>query len=165
MPIQVKALLVALGTVVLAIITHDLVIGVAPRQPSQQELGLAWLKTEYQVPDAAFEKIVALHEDYFEKCDAMCAQMLATNRLSRHFPTRNISPSQASALRRRAESASMAQERALCETCLKTMVAHLESVAALMTEEQGRRFLQDLLPELVNPRELIELRAQSRPVQ
>lgn len=165
MTLQFKALLVVLGTVVLAVATHDLVIGVAPRQPSQHELGLAWLKTQYEVPDAAFEKIKALHEDYFQKCDAMCAQMLAAQRPDRHFPTRNVSPSQASTLRRRAETATLAQEKALCETCLNTMVDHLESVASLMPEGQGQRFLQDLLPELVNPRELQELRAQTRPVQ
>ena len=165
MTLQFKALLVALGTVVLAVASHDLIVGVAPRQPTPQELGLAWLKAEYEVPDAAFEKIEALHEDYFEKCDALCAQMLAARRPLMQKFGKHLTHRQSRESRLRARQESQEKEKALCETCLETMVAHLESVAALMPEGQGRRFLQDLLPELANPRELQELRAQTRPVQ
>lgn len=165
MSIKLKALLVALGTVALAVASHDFVVSVAPRPPSPQELGLAWLKQEYHVPDAAFERIKALHEEYFQRCDAMCAEMLDVRRpfalkFGKHQTHRQ---SHESRLRARAEA--RARQKALCESCLGTMVAHLEAVAALMPAGEGERFLKDLLPELVNPRELQELRASSRPVQ
>ncbi|HRJ08555.1 MAG TPA: hypothetical protein PK490_15960 [Prosthecobacter sp.] len=165
MTLKLKALLLALGMVVIFIAAHDLVLEIGPRQPTPQEAGLAWLKSEYRIPDESFEKIKALHEEYFARCDAMCAQMLAARGTAPRVPTRNVPAENVRLMRQRAEAAGRAREKALCESCLETMVSHLETVAALMTEGQGERFLKDLLPDLVNPRELQELRAQTRPVQ
>lgn len=165
MSLTLKAGLAVLGMAVLVLLAHEAVLRLSPPPPDPQQMGLAWLKAEYQVPDAAFAKITALHEDYFARCDAMCAQMIGAHRPALPRAARNLGPRDTERLRQQAAADALAREKALCETCLDTMVAHLQAVAALMPAGQGERFLQGLLPKLVNPRELQELRASSRPVQ
>lgn len=165
MSLTLKAGLAALGIVALVLVAHETVRRLTPSPPDPHELGLAWLKEEYHVPEEAFAKIAVLHEDYFARCDAMCAQMLGAHRPTLPRASRKLSPGEAKTLRSRAETAAREREKALCESCLGTMVKHLETVAALMPASEGDRFLRDLLPELINPRELQELRATSRPVQ
>jgi hypothetical protein len=165
MSLSLKAGLVVLGFALLVLVTHEAVLRLTPPPPDPHQLGLAWLKAEYRVPDEAFAKISVLHEEYFARCDAMCAQMLGAHRPALPRTARNLGPRDAERLRQQAAAAAREREKALCESCLGTMVAHLEAVAALMPAVEGERFLKDLLPELVNPRELQDLRASSRPVQ
>lgn len=161
MSLKLKAGLAILGITALLLVTHELVLRLGPPPPDIKKLGLDWLKTEYQVPDDAFDRITALHEEYFARCDAMCAQMLSAHRQAQPRAVRKLGPREAA----RQRAAAREREKALCESCLDTMVAHLEAVAALMPAGQGDRFLKDLLPKLVNPRELQDLRTSSRPVQ
>ena len=165
MSLTLKAGLAVLGFAALVLLAHEAALRLSPPPPNPQQLGLAWLKAEYQVPDEAFAKIAVLHEEYFARCDAMCAQMLGAHRPALPRAARNLGPRDAERLRQQAAAAARAREKALCETCLDTMVSHLEAVAALMPAGQGERFLKDLLPKLGNPRELQELRISPRPVQ
>ncbi len=165
MSLTLKAGLAVLGIAALVLVTHEAVLRLSPPPPDPQQLGLAWLKAEYQVPDEAFARITTLHEEYFARCDAMCAQMIGAHRPALPRAARNLGPRDAERLRQQAAAAAREREKALCESCLDTMVAHLQAVAALMPAGQGERFLRDLLPKLVNPRELQELRVSPRPVQ
>ncbi|HEY1080775.1 MAG TPA: hypothetical protein VGE29_00850 [Prosthecobacter sp.] len=158
MNVREKLFFMLLTVVVLAYAAHEVVMSVSPKPPSAQEIGLEWLRKEYHLSDEAFGKIAALHKDYFVRCDEMCAAMERAHRplIQRGRMPAGPDKSQASALRR---------EKAVCENCLDSMVQHLRSVAALMPPEEGQRFLKDILPEVINPPELQQLRSQVIPLQ
>lgn len=145
-----------LTVVFLAFAAHEVVIKMRPKPPSQQEIGLEWLRKEYHLPDDAYARIVTLHREYFVRCGEMCATMERAHRPQAFRDRGQMSQSQAS-LRRK--------EKAVCENCLDNMVHHLRAVAALMPEPEGERFLKDILPEVINPPVLQKLRSQVSPHQ
>ena len=116
---------------------------------SQKAAGLDWLRHEYRLSDAAFSRIARMHRDYFARCDAMCAEMLAANRP----PRGRGAPGGAAASTGPAHPLHRG-EKAICERCMNTMVAHLRAVAGVMEPEQGRRFLADILPDVAHRAEL-----------
>lgn len=149
-----KLFFMLLTALALAYAAHEVVMHLRPKPPTPQQIGLEWLRQEYHLPDEAFRKIARVHENYFVRCDEMCAAMEQAHRpllqRSRQLPSRD------SALRR---------EKAVCENCLDSMVRHLRDVAALMPPAEGERFLKDILPEVINPPELQKLRSQVIPIQ
>ena len=151
-------LLVILGIAGLGIASHEVVYRLRPKPPSMQERGLAWLRSEYHIPESSFRQIEALHQRYFRQCDLMCAEMVSSARPSSLRGTRAATRDMMLQGRQNEmrEQARM-QQKALCERCIGSMVQHLKDVAALMPPEQGPRFLQEILPELTHPRELEEL--------
>lgn len=158
MKLRWKMFLVFLAMAGLGIASHEVVYRLRPKPPSMQERGLAWLREEYHIPEESFRKIEALHRDYFEQCDLMCAEMVSSARPSGLRGTRAYQKDFIRERRQQKErDASREQQKALCERCMNTMVNHLESVAALMPPEEGRRFLREIMPELTHPRELEEL--------
>jgi hypothetical protein len=158
MTLRWKMFLVFLVMAGLGIASHEVVYRLRPKPASMQERGLAWLREEYHIPEEGFRKIEALHRDYFEQCDLMCAEMVTSARPS---GLRGLRAYQKDYVRERRHhkerEASMQQQKALCERCMNTMVNHLESVAALMPPEEGRRFLKEIMPELTHPQELEQL--------
>lgn len=114
---------------------------VRPRELPPQEAGLMWLRDEYQLDDATFERIHALHRDYFRRCENMCRQIDAADR-PLLWRGRRSGPPPADL------PAQIASERALCSDCETAATKHLEQVAALMPPEQGRRFLADIMPTI-----------------
>jgi hypothetical protein len=156
MDLRLRLFFLALLTCVLAVTAFQITRQLQPKAPSREAIGLDWLRHEYQLSDEAFARISDLHHDYFARCDAMCAEMIAAHRPQ--------------SLRSRLRPADTAQdarrrEKAICERCLDTMVSHLRSVAAQMEPAQGSRFLADILPEVLHPPELEQLQSQTSPVQ
>jgi hypothetical protein len=156
MDLRLRLFSLVLLTCVLAATAFQITRQLQPKHPSRESIGLDWLRHEYQLSDAAFSRISALHHNYFARCDAMCAEMIAAHRPS--------------SLRSRLRLAEPAQderrrEKAICERCLETMIGHLRSVAAQMEPAQGSRFLADILPEVLHPPELEQLQSQTSPVQ
>lgn len=115
-----------------------------PRE-SPQEVGLRWLKDEYHLDDTTFEKVSALHRDYFRQCDKMCRQINEADRpllwRARH---RNRQPGEL--------DAQLARDQSVCGDCEKAATEHLRQVAALMPGESGQRFLDDILPVMQQQR-------------
>jgi hypothetical protein len=144
--IILAGVLAATGFQVTRHLQHDM--------PTRESIGLEWLRREYQVSDEAHEKIIQLHQEYFSRCDAMCAEMIEAHRPS--SLRRRSKPSTSS------PEARIQREKAICERCLNNMIGHLREVSALMTPEQGRRFLSDILPEVTHPPELESLNAELR---
>lgn len=109
------------------------------------EIGLRWLKEEYHLDEPAFERITALHRDYFQICDQMCRQINEAD-----------APLLWRARQRGRKSgdiaAQLSRERAICADCEKTAIQHLRQVAAHMPAGQGERFLDDILPVLQQQR-------------
>lgn len=50
--------------------------------PKRESIGLEWLRQEHPLSDEAHERIIRLHQEYFSRCDAMCAEMIAAHRPS-----------------------------------------------------------------------------------
>lgn len=116
-----------------------------PRE-NPQEVGLRWLKNAYHLDDATFEKVSALHRDYFRQCDKMCRQINEADRpllwRARHRSSRQ--PGEF--------DAQLTRDQLVCGDCEKAATEHLRQVAALMPGETGQRFLDDILPVMQQQR-------------
>lgn len=115
-----------------------------PRE-NPQEVGLRWLKDEYHLDEATFEKVSAMHRDYFRQCDKMCRQIDEADRplvwRARHQKRR---PDEL--------TAQLTRDQLVCGDCEKAATEHLKQVAALMPGESGQRFLEDILPVMLQQR-------------
>ncbi|MBL9179386.1 MAG: hypothetical protein JNM65_15085 [Verrucomicrobiaceae bacterium] len=122
---------------------------------SPAEIGLRWLKEEYHLDEPVFERITALHRDYYQKCDQMCRQINEADRpLLWRARQRGRTSSDVDAL--------LSKERAICADCEKTAIKHLRQVAAHMPPEQGKRFLENILPAIQQQRLEHDSRVSSR---
>jgi hypothetical protein len=97
-------------------------------------LGMAWLKHEYQLDDATFEKVTAAHRAYFRACEKRCNEL---DELSSHFLSQlKTDTTPKSDL----DAVHLLQENH-CTDCRLAMIAHVHEVAALMPPDVGRRFI------------------------
>lgn len=87
---------------------------------------MTWLRTEFQLNDAEFAAIKTIHEEYGVVCGRHCAAIMAA----------------------RTRSAPPAEIAALEKTCVEAMTGHFKNVAALMSAEQGKRYLATVLPRV-----------------
>lgn len=100
-------------------------------------LGMAWLKNEYQLDDATFEKVTEAHRRYMRECAQRCHELADVNR---HF----LSEVQEDSPRQSDLDAVQILRESICHDCRLAMIAHVHEVAALMKEETGRRFITDV---------------------
>lgn len=100
---------------------------------------LHWLATEFHLDAAAFERVSNLHAEYRPRCDELCRRIDDHNRRLNQalLGAREITPELLQLIE---EGASV---RAACHTAL---ARHLLQVANCMPSEQGRRYLQLMLP-------------------
>ena len=101
---------------------------------SQPEPELAWLKKEFHLGDAEFNRISQMHQAYLPKCQQRCLRIADQNRKLEELlqSTDNLSPQIRDLLAERATT------RAECEA---EMLAHFLAVSRTMPPEQGRRYL------------------------
>jgi hypothetical protein len=108
---------------------------VVPRtllQSPQPEL--AWLKHEFKLNDAEFQRIAALHAGYQPQCRERCEQIDRLND--------QLSAKLAGAVQLSPEIERLLGERAqLRSTCQADMLKHFFEVSRTMPPEQGRRYL------------------------
>jgi len=95
---------------------------------------LAWLKQEFHLSDAEFERITKMHEEYLSGCAERCRRIDLKNQelAALLAATNGITPDIEKAL---SESALM---RAQCQ---KIMLQHFYDVSRTMPPEQGKRYL------------------------
>jgi small-conductance mechanosensitive channel len=109
---------------------------------------LAWLKSEFNLSDAEFARIQALHEQYLPQCARMCAKIAAVNTELEKLvlATNKVTPEISERL---AEIGRLRQE------CQTQMLAHFYAVSQAMPKEQGRRYLERMqkLTSLSNMRD------------
>ena len=112
------------------------------KHSSAGELG--WLRQEYQLSDAQFERIAQLHAEYAPRCAEMCQRVRVERaRLSRLIQeARATTPEVAEALR---------QTAALELQCRQATLSHIYAVAAEMPPEEGRRYVAALSAAIVAP--------------
>lgn len=102
------------------------------REPQPE---LAWLKKEFKLSDAEFERISNLHAAYLPQCAARCQKIEEQNqKLQKLF-------SQASTLT--PEIQTLLNDRAKMRSdCEAEMMKHFIEVSRTMPVERGRRYLE-----------------------
>jgi len=124
-------------------------LGTAPCRSMMQEPQpeLAWLKKEFNLSDADFARVTAMHEAYLPQCSERCQVIGEQNAKLRELLAKDstVTPEVENLLAERAKT------RALCEG---EMLKHFQEVSRAMPPEQGRRYL-------VWVREQTVLRAQA----
>jgi hypothetical protein len=95
---------------------------------------LAWLKAEFHLSDAEFERIAALHESYLQGCAERCRLIDEKNAALRAMlaRTNTVTPEIQKAL---------ADAALLRADCQRQMLQHFYEVSRSMPPEQGRRYL------------------------
>jgi len=101
------------------------------REPQPE---LAWLKREFNLSDAEYDRIVRLHEAYLPQCAERCQHIAAQDRQLEKLLAQatNVTPEIQRVFLERA------QTRATCET---EMLKHFLAVSRTMPAEEGRRYL------------------------
>ena|SRR5689334_8869661 len=95
---------------------------------------LAWLKEEFRLTDAEFQRIAQLHNDYQAGCAERCRLIDEKNRqLARLLAATNTVTPEIEALLQ--ESARLRAE------CQKKMLQHFYEVSRTMPPDQGQRYL------------------------
>jgi hypothetical protein len=105
-----------------------------PRLPANTAPELAWLKTEFKLGDAEFNRIAALHSAYYPECQEMCRRIAQKNTELKTLLSKatTVTPEIEKAL------AEAAQMRAHCQ---KLMLNHFYEVAQAMPAPQRDRYL------------------------
>ncbi|RPI96188.1 MAG: periplasmic heavy metal sensor [Chloroflexi bacterium] len=101
------------------------------RQPQPE---LAWLKKEFNLADAEFARISALHEAYLPRCAERCRLIEEQNAKVRSL----LDQATVMTPEIRAVIAERARIRAQCEA---EMLEHFLEVSRTMPSAQGRRYL------------------------
>lgn len=95
---------------------------------------LAWLKEEFHLDQAEYNRIQTLHDEYLPRCEEMCQkieranQELSTLLAAENTMTPEIERAMNEASRLRLE-------------CQKNMLDHFYKVSRSMPPEQGRRYM------------------------
>ncbi len=95
---------------------------------------LAWLKQEFHLSDAEFQRVSQLHEQYLTGCAERCRNIdLKNQELARLLATTNtVTP----------EVEKLLQQSALLRAeCQKKMLQHFYEVSRTMPPDQGKRYL------------------------
>jgi hypothetical protein len=104
---------------------------------------MAWLKVDFHLTDAQFAEIKKLHDAYAPSCEEHCRLIQeATRAIEALAATRGSDP-----------AAVVAAERTLQDlrtTCETAIAAHVRKVAALMSPDDGQRYLALVLPKIAD---------------
>jgi hypothetical protein len=105
---------------------------------------LAWLRDEFQLGEAEFERISEMHEAYLAGCAERCRHIDEKNAQLRELltATNRVTPQIERVL------AEAAQLRAQCQ---KQMLEHFYEVSRTMPAEQGKRYLAWIQARTVVP--------------
>jgi hypothetical protein len=113
------------------------------RHESKSQLpGLEWLRHEFDLSDEQFAKVSELHLAYRPICEDLCMKVMASHKKVKMLVNggTQLSPDLVSALKEHAELHVQSQT---------AMIAHLYRTASCMTPEQGRRYLNTILPQVI----------------
>ena len=103
---------------------------------------MEWLRTDFHLSDAQFSAIRRLHAAYAGTCEEHCRMIQEATRARNALVAANGNKVAI------AEANSQIQRmRLMCEGAI---AAHVRQVAALMSPEDGRRYLDLVLPKIAN---------------
>ena len=105
---------------------------------------LAWLKKEFQLGGAEFERVAKLHEGYMPRCAELCRRIAEKNsELQQVISATNVD---AKAVEQKLKEAGN-----LRVECQQNMFNHFLEVSRQMPAEQGRRYLQWVQQRTLTP--------------
>ena len=95
---------------------------------------LEWLKKEFELPDAAFDRVLRLHDAYKTECAEMCRRIDAKNHELKELLARadQVTPE---------IEAKLAEAGQIRLQCQKNMLRHFIEVSRSMPPDQGKRYL------------------------
>ncbi len=106
---------------------------------------MTWLKREFHLSDRQYTAIEKLHREYTNSCDEHCRAIQEAMQARDALRTaRSIEPAAVAVAEQRV--------RELSTHCETVLVRHLEQVAALMSPEDGRCYLETVRPLVDNIR-------------
>jgi hypothetical protein len=143
-----KSLLILAAIIGAAIFAHWVFLHTATRVPHSllQNSGgeMAWLRHEFQLNDEQFLKIQALHQNYNPTCMKLCARVAKANERFQKVAgsSQTMTPEIATALKECME---------VQEDCRRAMLGHIYAISAEMSPECGSRYIQMMLPHIMQP--------------
>jgi hypothetical protein len=111
---------------------------------ADSDSGLVWLRKEFHLTGAQFQRIKTLHTAYADRCDLMCQRIMNANAALDAAISRNkqVTSELQQAL---TEVARVQQE------CQQAMLAHIYEVGAQMDPNEGARYLQMMKHKVMQP--------------
>jgi hypothetical protein len=103
-----------------------------------------WLRREFRLSDTQLAHIKALHEAYQPVCAGHCSRVMAARE-------RLAALEQAGRKNTPEYLATLDQWEAIKHECNEATFNHLQAVAATMSPAQGRRYLDMMVPRIVQP--------------
>lgn len=103
---------------------------------------LEWLRHEFDLTDEQFAKVSELHFAYRPTCESLCEKIMVSREKVKRLVTggTRVSPELAEALREHAS---------LHADCQTAMLAHLYETAACLSPEQAKRYLEAMVPQVM----------------
>jgi hypothetical protein len=103
---------------------------------------MEWLRTDFHLTDAQLLVVRQLHESYSGTCEEHCRMIQEA--------TRARIALEAAHADKAALDAANSKIQGLRAVCEGSLMAHVHKVAALMSPEDGRRYLALVLPRIAN---------------
>lgn len=100
-----------------------------------------WLRREFRLNDAQFSRIQALHQAYQPVCAEHCRRIME---LQKHMEELEQTGSKSSP----DYTAAQAEWQAVTRECNQTTLRHLQQVSAEMNPDDGRRYLDLMVPHI-----------------
>ena len=121
---------------------HRAMASVVVVTPDGTDAELAWLKSEFRLDPAQYEKVVTLHHAYRPVCADHCTRYVAAHRRLDELLKNSAdwSPDM---------DAAFAEQARIQSECHASMMKYAYSVAACMPPDQGRRYLEMIKMQLV----------------
>lgn len=104
---------------------------------------MEWLRTDFHLTDAQYERVKALHDGYSVECEDHCRAIQEAVRERKELQAR----AQGDAAALAAADARVQSLRAVCENAI---AGHVRRCAAEMSPEAGRRYLALVLPKVAD---------------
>jgi hypothetical protein len=136
------ALVVVVGVASYYFCYHRAMASVVVVTPDGTDAELAWLKSEFALDAAQYEKVAALHHAYRPVCADHCTRYVAAHRRLEDLLKTKASWSPEM-------DAAFAEQARIQSECHASMLKYAYSVAACMSPEQGRRYLEMIKLQLI----------------
>lgn len=134
------ALVVAIGATTYLVCYRRAMVAVITPDGTDAELG--WLKREFALTAAQYEKVLALHHAYRPVCADHCNRYIAARRQLDDLLKKQSAWSPEA-------GAAIAEQARLQGECHASMLKYAYDVAACMSAEQGRRYLDMIKMQLM----------------
>lgn len=103
---------------------------------------LEWLRREFKLSDEQFARVSVLHQAYRPTCEELCMKIAASHKKAEALVSAGTQVSTEL-------KAALEEHAALHVQCQTAMLTHLYQTAACMSPDQARRYLDAMLPQVI----------------